>query len=72
MQQLARNIDVPLRSFGRVYNGLGGMDAAWGWYEKAIDEHDADRIHFAINPFYDAMRSYLRYRAMLGKMKLAP
>jgi len=59
-------------SFAVIYQGLGEMDKAFDWFEKAVDEHDPLMLHFHVHPNYDPAHTHPRYQALLRKMNLEP
>jgi serine/threonine-protein kinase len=63
---------VPSWSFAVIYQGLGEMDKAFDWFEKAVDEHEPLMLQFNVHPNYDPMRTHPRYPALLRKMNLEP
>ncbi len=72
LQERAQEAYVPSWSFAVIYQGLGEMDRAFDWYEKAVDEHDPLMLHFHVHPNYDPAHTHPRYRALLRKMNLEP
>ncbi len=70
LQELGQNVYVPPSSFARIYVGLGEIDKAFDWLEKAFDEHDISIILFGVDPIWDRGRSYPRCNALLHKMNL--
>ena len=51
-----------------VYLGLGDLDKAISWLEKAADERDGSMTGINIWPTYDPLRSDPRFQALLRKM----
>jgi serine/threonine protein kinase/Tfp pilus assembly protein PilF len=72
LQERAQKQYVPSWSFAVVYSGLGEMDKAFDWYEKAVDEREPLMLHFHVHPNYDPLRTHPRYKALLRKMNLEP
>jgi len=72
LQERAQRQYTPSFSFAVIYQGLGEMDKAFDWYEKAVDEHDSLMLHFHVHPNYDPARTHPRYPALLRKMNLEP
>jgi serine/threonine-protein kinase len=70
LQELEQKTYVPPSSFGSIYLGLGEIDKALDWYEKAIDERDSYILHLSVDPQYDRLRSHPRFQALLRKMNL--
>jgi serine/threonine protein kinase/Tfp pilus assembly protein PilF len=63
---------VPSWSFAVIYSGLGEMDKAFDWFEKAVDEREPLMLHIHVHPNYDSLRTHPRYKALLRKMNLEP
>jgi tetratricopeptide (TPR) repeat protein len=59
-------------SFAVIHSGLGEIDKAFDWFEKAVDEHDPLMLHFHVHPNYDPLRTHSRYAPLLRKMNLEP
>ena len=72
LRERARTQYVTSWSLATVYSGLGEMDSAFDWYEKAIDEREPLMLHIHIHPNYDPLRAHPRYKALLRKMNLEP
>jgi serine/threonine protein kinase/Tfp pilus assembly protein PilF len=72
LQERAQKQYTPSFSFAVIYSGLGEMDKAFDWFEKAVDEHDPLMLHFHVHPNYDPLRTHPRYLALLRKMNLEP
>jgi hypothetical protein len=63
---------VPPSSLAHIYFGLGEIDKAFDWFEKAVDALDLWIIHVGLMPIYDPLRSHPRCHALLRKMNLKP
>ncbi len=50
--------------------GLGEIDAAFGWLDRAYEERDGSLILVTASPEFDPLRSDARFRALLGRMGL--
>jgi adenylate cyclase len=72
LQERAQEQYTPPRSFAVIYQGLGEMDKASDWFEKAVDDHDPLMLHFHVHPNYDPAHAHPRYHALLRKMNLEP
>jgi Tfp pilus assembly protein PilF len=72
LQARAQAQYTPPWSFAVIYAGLGEMDKAFDWFEKAVDEHDPLMLHFHVHPNYDPLRTHPRYSALLRTMNLEP
>jgi tetratricopeptide (TPR) repeat protein len=72
LQKLALRTNVPAPAFAIVYLGLGEIDTAFDWLDKAVEERNAVIIQIIANPLYERLRSHPRYHALMRKMNLAP
>jgi len=57
-------------SFAWTYLGLGEIDAAFDWMNRAADEHDRWLSTLVTYPFLDPLRSDPRFDALLHKINL--
>ncbi len=53
-----------------VYTGLGAIDAALHWIEKACEERDVWLVWLKVEPRFDAIRSQARFERVLGNFWL--
>jgi serine/threonine protein kinase/Tfp pilus assembly protein PilF len=70
LRERAQKQYTPSWSFGVIHQGLGEMDKAFDWFEKAVDEHDPLMLHFHVHPNYGSAHTHPRYPALLRKMNL--
>ncbi|NIM50704.1 MAG: protein kinase [Gemmatimonadales bacterium] len=61
---------VPADYMGVVCMGLGQVDEAFEWLEKACDERALHMVFLGVDPLYDCVRSDSRFAALLGKIGL--
>ena len=54
-----------------VHYGLGEIDAAFEWFDRAVEERDQNMMMFPSFPHLDPVREDPRSAALLRKMKLA-
>lgn len=71
LRELAKTKLVPPTRFAWIYTGLGDIEQALDWLEKAVEERDGLIIHLHVDPVWDALRSSPRYESLLRKMNLA-
>jgi hypothetical protein len=56
--------------FGIMYLGLGQVETAMDWYEKAIEERDAIPLYLSTEPKLGRLRSHPRCQALQRQMLL--
>lgn len=61
---------VPPSVFMLGHAGLGDLDAALEWFDRAIEVRDPLVMPIKTYPFLDPVRSHPRYMALLKKMNL--
>jgi TolB-like protein/tetratricopeptide (TPR) repeat protein len=66
----ATQVYVPPTSFAWIHLGLGEIDQAFTWMERAIDERDPIIVPIKSYPFLDPLRDDPRFHALLRKMNL--
>jgi len=57
-------------SFAHVYLGLGEFDAAFEWFDRAVEERDQNMMLILSGRHFDPIREDPRFAALLRKMKL--
>ncbi len=67
---LASQRYVPPTSFAWLHLGLGEIDEAFVWMDKAVDAPDRMMSPIKTYPFFDPIRSDPRFTALLRKMNL--
>jgi serine/threonine-protein kinase len=72
LEGLPPRVYVPPSSFGRIYLGLGEIERAFEWFEKAVEDRDGMLIHLHVDPAFDRLRTHPRYGALLRRMHLEP
>jgi tetratricopeptide (TPR) repeat protein len=70
LHRAARDAYVPPSSFAWIHLGLGEIDSAFEWMDRAIDARDRMIVPIKSYAFLDLIRADPRYRALLGKMNL--
>jgi tetratricopeptide (TPR) repeat protein len=68
---LSASTYVPPFSIGVISLGLGEIDSAFRWLDRAVDVRDPLVIPILSYPFLDPVRGDARYRSLLVKMNLA-
>jgi TolB-like protein/tetratricopeptide (TPR) repeat protein len=72
LQETAKKAYVSPTCFLWIHLGLGEIDDAFVWMERAIDERDSIIIPIKTYPCFDPLRSNPRFLALLHKMNLEP
>jgi tetratricopeptide (TPR) repeat protein len=72
MQDLAQRAYVPSIHFAFVYLGLGEIDKALDWIERAVEERDSMTFALPFHPAFDPVHSHPRFQALIRKMNLEP
>jgi TolB-like protein len=57
-------------SFAHVHLGLGEIDAAFEWFDRAVEERDQNMMPILSYAHFDPLRADPRFAALLRKMKL--
>jgi TolB-like protein len=57
-------------NFAHVHLGLGEIDAAFEWFDRAVEEHDQNMMPILSYAHFDPLRADPRFAALLRKMKL--
>jgi superkiller protein 3 len=72
LHQIARDAYVPPTSFAWIYLGLGKIDDAFLWMDRAVEGRDQMMTPIKTYPFFDPLRNDPRLHALLRKMNLEP
>jgi tetratricopeptide (TPR) repeat protein len=70
LKGLAKKTYVSYLNFAIIRLGLGEIDSAFDWLDRAIDAHEGMILTLPVQPLYDPLRSHPRYHALLRKMNL--
>lgn len=62
---------VPPSTFALGHIGLEDWDAAFQWWEQAVEVRDPLVVPIKTFPFFDPVRGDSRYRALLRRMNLS-
>lgn len=60
----------PAFAISEVYLGLGHIDAALEWLERATDDRHLGLFLPSVDPLYESIRSHPRFRAVLKRIHL--
>ncbi|MCH7985448.1 MAG: winged helix-turn-helix domain-containing protein [Acidobacteria bacterium] len=59
---------VELSGIARIYAALGETDQAFGWLEKAYEDHEHWLVALKVDPFFDSLRSDPRFQDLVRRM----
>ncbi len=71
LDAIASQAYVPATCFAWIHLGLGDIDAAFNWMDRAIEQRDPMMVPIRSYPFFDPIRSDPRFAVLLRKMNLA-
>lgn len=70
LRATSRHHFVPPVAFAIVYAGLGKIDDAFHWLEKAADQRDGLLIYLKVGSAFDSLRSDRRFSGILARVGL--
>jgi tetratricopeptide (TPR) repeat protein len=70
LTELSKQKYVPPYNIAMVHAGLGEVDAALVWLEKAYETRDVRLTFLAVEPKWDTMRSAPQFQALLRRLAL--
>jgi TolB-like protein/Flp pilus assembly protein TadD len=70
LQELSKSRYVPSLYPAVMYTGLGELDQAFAWLDKAYREHNDRLVYIAVEPIADPLRSDPRYRDLISRLHL--
>ena len=70
LEQQAQADYVSPVAFATVYLGLGELEEAVTWMERAYDERRGWLAYLKVNPILDRVQSMPRFQALVKKMRL--
>jgi serine/threonine-protein kinase len=70
LEQRAKAGYVSPVAFATLYIGLGDVEAALDWTERAREERRGWVAYLRINPIFDPLRESARFQALMEKMKV--
>jgi hypothetical protein len=70
LQQRATQSYVPPTSVAWIYLGLGEINSAFEWLDRAVEDRDQFIMPIKSYWFFDSIRSDPRFAALLRKMRL--
>jgi hypothetical protein len=72
MQERAASEYVPSICLAWLHLGLGDVQKALDWIERAYEEHEPRVLWLRVAPTYDALRADPRYHRLLQRIGLPP
>jgi len=70
MKELWMQEDLNASSMAFLYSGLGEVDMALEWLEKAFERRETRMTFLKVHPMYDSLRQHPRFHLLLKKMNL--
>jgi TolB-like protein/Flp pilus assembly protein TadD len=70
LEQAAASGYVSSVAFATVYLGLGDVERALDWTERAREERRGWVAYLRVNPIFDPLRTSPRFHALMAKMRL--
>jgi serine/threonine-protein kinase len=70
LTEIAKHEYVSSYSIAEAYMRIAEKDKAIEWLEKAYEEHDSSLVSLGVEPMFDPIRSDIRFREILRRMKL--
>jgi TolB-like protein/Tfp pilus assembly protein PilF len=70
LEQLSKSRYVPSLYPAVMYTGLGELDQAFAWLDKAYRERNDRLVYIAVEPIADPLRSDPRYRDLISRLHL--
>jgi tetratricopeptide (TPR) repeat protein len=70
LHEMTKQAYVPPSSFAWIHFGLGEVDDAFEWLERAVEARDQLMMAIKSYAFFDPIRNDLRFLSLLRKMKL--
>jgi serine/threonine-protein kinase len=68
LRAASRHRYVPPTAFAVVYAGMGMIDDAFHWLDKAVDERDGLLVYLKVGSVFDALRSDQRFPQILNRV----
>jgi tetratricopeptide (TPR) repeat protein len=68
----AERVWVPPLSLALVHAGLGEVDTAFDWIERAFEAHDPGLVYLGVKPGWEPLRADTRWAGVLARAGLAP
>ncbi len=63
---------MPPTAFALIHAGLGNMDEAFKWMDRALKERDCYIVLLRALPTFDELRADPRFEDLLGRIESEP
>jgi tetratricopeptide (TPR) repeat protein len=70
LRLIATQENVPAYQFALLYSGLGDVDQAIGWLEKAYQQREDFLLYLKVEPLFEGLRSDQRFQALQRRVGL--
>jgi eukaryotic-like serine/threonine-protein kinase len=70
LTEISKHGYVSPYSIAEAYMRMGEKEKAFDWLEKAYDEHDSGLVSVGVDPLFDSVRSDVRFRDLLKRLRL--
>ncbi len=68
LSDLSKKVYVSSYDIASVYCGLGNIENAWSWLERALDERAYLLIYLKVDPIMDFIRLHKKYKELVQKI----
>ncbi|HVQ38323.1 MAG TPA: tetratricopeptide repeat protein, partial [Pyrinomonadaceae bacterium] len=68
LHELANQVYVSAGNFAAIYTGLGKIDLAFSWLEKAFENKDIEIVWLKVSPIFDPLRVDSRFSELIGRV----
>jgi hypothetical protein len=72
LNEVSKQIYVSPYNIALIYAGLGEMDKALAWLERAFAERSTWMLYLKVDPWLDSLRSEPRFQDLLRRMNFPP
>ena len=68
LEERARREHVPAFAFALAYTGLGDLEQAFAWLERAVESRDELLAENFMDPLFDPLRGDARYGRVVARL----
>jgi TolB-like protein/Flp pilus assembly protein TadD len=72
LTELATHKYVPPSNIAIVYAGLGEVESALSWLEKAFETRDVRLVFLQVDPRWDLLRNHVQFKDLARRLDLLP